>query len=85
MGDLSVFFRAFKLSTETGAKIMPLCLTGTDVLLPPGRWWMRPAKVSLVALPAIDPGEFDEPLAHIKLRKHTKAVMEKAIAAMRES
>jgi 1-acyl-sn-glycerol-3-phosphate acyltransferase len=79
------FSGAFKLSVETGAKIMPLCLTGTDVLLPPGRWWMSPARVTLRALPAVDPGDFDGPFAHIKLRKHTKALMEKAITAMRES
>lgn len=85
-GRLQRFFSgAFKLSTETGAKILPLCLTGTDVLLPPGRWWMLPATISLSALPAIDPEDFEEPFSHIKLRKHTKAVMGKAIAAMRES
>jgi 1-acyl-sn-glycerol-3-phosphate acyltransferase len=83
-GKLQRFFSgAFKLSMETGEKILPLCLTGTDVLLPPGRWWMLPAKVHLTALPPIDPKSFDGPFAHIELRKHTKAMMAKTLATMR--
>lgn len=83
-GKIQRFFSgAFKLSQETGAKILPLCLTGTDVLLPPGRWWMLPARVCLTVLPPIDPRDFDEPLAHIKMRQHTKAIMTETVAAMR--
>jgi 1-acyl-sn-glycerol-3-phosphate acyltransferase len=84
-GKLQRFFSgAFKLSEEAGAKILPLCLTGTDVLLPHGRWWMLPAKVRMTALSPIDPKDFDGPSAHMKLRKHTKAVMTEAMEAMRE-
>ncbi|MDR2018069.1 MAG: 1-acyl-sn-glycerol-3-phosphate acyltransferase [Syntrophobacterales bacterium] len=84
-GTLQRFFSgAFKLSVETGAKILPLCLTGTDVLLPPGRWWMLPARVCLVALPPIDPGNFAGPLAHIEMRKYTRAVMTEAVQGMRQ-
>ncbi|HEY3278495.1 MAG TPA: lysophospholipid acyltransferase family protein [Syntrophorhabdaceae bacterium] len=83
-GKIQRFFSgAFKLSEETGAKILPLCLTGTDVLLPPGRWWMLPAKVRLTALPPVDPGDFDGPSAHMELKKHTKAMMTEKVAAMR--
>ena len=74
---------AFKLSLGTGAKILPLCLTGTDVLLPPGRWWMLPARVCVTVLPPVDPKDFDEPLAHIKMGKYTKAIMTKTVTAMR--
>jgi len=85
-GKLQRFFSgAFKVSVETGAKVLPLCLIGTDVLLPPGRWWMLPSKVHVKALSPIDPGDFAGPSAHIDLRKHTKAMMEKAILAMRAS
>ena len=83
-GKLQRFFSgAFKLSVETGAKILPLCLTGTDVLLPPGSWWMLPAKVQVKALSPIDPADFEGPSAHMDLRKQTKAKMEKAIESMR--
>ncbi|MBA4418850.1 MAG: 1-acyl-sn-glycerol-3-phosphate acyltransferase [Syntrophus sp. (in: bacteria)] len=83
-GKLQRFFSGpFKLSVETGVKVLPLCLTGTGVLLPPGRWWLLPAKVRLKALPPIDPKAFDGPFAHIKLRKHTKAIMAEAIEKMR--
>ncbi len=85
-GGLQRFFSgAFRLSVETGVKVLPLCITGTETLLRPGSWWMMPAEVCLKALPAIDPKKFEEPLAHIKLKKHTKAVMEKAIAEMRHT
>ena len=85
-GNLQRFFSgAFKLSQEAGAKILPLCLTGTDMLLPPGRWWMLPAKVRMTALPPIDPKDFEGPFAHIELRKYTKAAMTEAVAAAREA
>jgi hypothetical protein len=44
---------------------------------------MLPARVSITVLPPIDPKDFEEPLAHIKMRKYTKAVMTKTVAAMR--
>lgn len=72
----------FELACETGIKVLPLCITGTDILLPPGRWTMRPAKICLKALPPIDPSDFEGPGRHIKLRKHTKNLMAKTIAAM---
>ncbi len=73
---------AFELACRTGVKVVPLCITGTDVLLPPGRWSMRPAKICLKALPPVDPSDFKGPGAHIELRKYTKDLMAKTIAAM---
>lgn len=85
-GKLQRFFSgAFRLSVETGATILPLCLTGTDVLLPHGRFWMLPARVNMTALSPIDPRQFSGPVPHIELKKYTKTVMKKAISAMRQS
>jgi 1-acyl-sn-glycerol-3-phosphate acyltransferase len=82
-GKLQRFFSGpFKLACETGIKVLPLCITGTDVLLPPGRWTMRPANIRLKALPPIDPSDFVEPNGHMKLLKHVKDLMAKTIAAI---
>jgi 1-acyl-sn-glycerol-3-phosphate acyltransferase len=76
------FSGPFQIACKAGVKILPLCITGTDVLFPPGRWTMRPAKICLKALPPIDPSGFEGPDRHIKLRKHTKDLMAKTIAEM---
>ncbi|MGZ8447699.1 MAG: lysophospholipid acyltransferase family protein [Candidatus Deferrimicrobiaceae bacterium] len=49
---------AFRMAIETGLPLVPLCITGTDVLLPPGKHWLHPADVKLRALPALDPARF---------------------------
>jgi 1-acyl-sn-glycerol-3-phosphate acyltransferase len=80
-GELQHFYSgAFRLAHELGCPVVPLCLTGTDRLLPPGRRWMRPAKVHLRALPPVDPAAFE---GHGELRRHVKSLMEGEIIAMR--
>ena len=84
-GRLQRFYSGpFKLSEETGIKILPLCITGSDMLLPPGSWWMMPAKISLKALTPIDPKDFHRTLGHITLQKHTKAMIAQNLAEMRK-
>ena len=83
-GSLQRFFSGpFEIACATGTKVLPLCIVGTDVLFPPGRWSMRPARIRLRALPPIDPSGFEGPDRHIKLRKYTKSLMAQTIAAMR--
>jgi 1-acyl-sn-glycerol-3-phosphate acyltransferase len=83
-GNLQRFFSGpFKLAVETGAKILPLCITGTDTLLPRNRWLMSPATIRLAALPPIDPKDFHGPFAHRKMRQFTKTVMDEKLDAMR--
>ncbi|NLT24573.1 MAG: 1-acyl-sn-glycerol-3-phosphate acyltransferase [Syntrophorhabdus sp.] len=80
-GRLQRFFSGpFKLACETGARILPLCITGTDRLLPPGSWLMRPTTIRLEALAPIDPACFEGSEAHMGLRKHTKGVMADTIS-----
>mgnify|MGYP000847782137 CR=1 FL=1 len=79
------YFGPFKLSEETGINILPLCLTGTDVLLPPGHWWMMPAKICLKALTPIDPKDFGRTLSHITLQKHTKAMIAQGLEELRKA
>jgi 1-acyl-sn-glycerol-3-phosphate acyltransferase len=73
---------AFKLAIETGAKIVPLCLSGTDELLPPGRWWLRPARVTLKALEPVDPKDFTGEGAHRLMCKVVQAMMARGLEEM---
>lgn len=71
---------AFKLAVETGAKVVPLCLSGTDQLLPPGRWWLRPARVNLKALNPVDPKDFPGEGAHRAISKVVRERMARSLA-----
>ena len=58
-GKLHPFYSgAFHLAQVTGVPIVPLCITGTDIMLPPGHFSLCPATVRLVALDPVDPSEF---------------------------
>ena len=58
-GRLQPFYSgAFRLAIETGVTIVPLCITGTETMLPPGKFLLHPALVRLKALPALDPAAF---------------------------
>ena len=83
-GELRRFHSgSFRLAVETGITLVPLCITGTNKLLPPGRWWLRPTRVRLRALSPVDPGAFSGPLGHTKMRKSVKDMMAKDIAKMK--
>ncbi len=72
-GELGRFYGgAFRLASELGVKVVPLCITGTDQLLPPGRFSLRPSRVTLRVLPAVDPEEFSGNDAHRKLCRAVK-------------
>ena len=66
---------AFKLALETGAPVIPLCIAGTDQFLPPGTFVMQPARVALRALAPVNPGDFDGPAAHGRMRRRVKELM----------
>ena len=73
---------AFRLAVETGIKIVPLCIAGTDELWPPGRWWLRPARVEVRALKPVDPADFEGPSAYRTMLKSVKAEMESTLQEM---
>ena len=75
-GKLQRFYNgAFRLAAETGAPLVPLCITGTDTLLPPGRLWLAPARVTLRALPAVDTTSFTGSDGHRELARLVKGRM----------
>ncbi|WP_291317506.1 lysophospholipid acyltransferase family protein [Desulfuromonas sp.] len=83
-GELQRFYTgAFRLAVEEGVPVVPLCLSGTGELLPPGRLWLQPARVRLKALAPVDPAGFEGPAGPSAMRKAVKAAMEKELRAMR--
>lgn len=85
-GKLQRFYSgAFKLAFETGTKIVPLCISGTRELLPPGRWWLRPARITLKALEPVDPKAYSKHDTHRTLRKAVKNMMAEHLAEMETS
>jgi 1-acyl-sn-glycerol-3-phosphate acyltransferase len=83
-GELQHFYSgAFRLAIETGRPVVPLCITGTETLLPPGRFWLRPAAVTLRVLEPVDPAGFPGPDGHARLRKEVKALIAANLEQMR--
>ena len=83
-GNLGRFYSgAFKISIATGFPIVPLCITGTDKFLPPGRWYLKPARVKLKALKPVFPNYFKGENGHIEMRKHVKSQIAEELIRMR--
>lgn len=84
-GRLQPFFSgAFRLSRETGVPVVPLCITGTDRMLPPGRFALHPARVRLKVLAPVDPASFQGNLGHIALRRVVRDRMAICLKEMQE-
>jgi 1-acyl-sn-glycerol-3-phosphate acyltransferase len=80
-GRLGRFYSgAFKLAVQLRLPIVPICIQGTDQMLPPGRRWMAPADVRLECLKPIDSTAFSGDLGHIEFRKHVKELMGACLA-----
>jgi 1-acyl-sn-glycerol-3-phosphate acyltransferase len=83
-GQLQRFYSgAFKAAIATGVPLVPLCIDGTDRLLPPGRKLLRPCRITLRALAPIDTSAFVGVDAHLRLRKLVKERMATALSEMR--
>jgi 1-acyl-sn-glycerol-3-phosphate acyltransferase len=76
---------AFRMAIETGLPLVPLCITGTDILLPPEKHWLHPADVRLRALPAVDPAGFQGPSGPTRFSNFVRERMAAALEGMRES
>lgn len=82
-GKMQRFYSgAFHLATQSGCPIVPLCITGTDELLPPGRRTLRPATVRLKILPVVEVAKYQFEGGHRQLRKDVKAIMAKELEQM---
>ncbi|TKJ35526.1 MAG: 1-acyl-sn-glycerol-3-phosphate acyltransferase [Planctomycetes bacterium B3_Pla] len=70
---------AFKLAVQLKVPILPLCTTGTQTLLPPKRWWIKPARIKMQMLEPVLPDPYHGETAHIEMRKHVQKQMIDAI------
>lgn len=73
---------AFKIATETGAPVVPVCIKGTREVLPAGRMYLRPARVTVQALEPVDPADFPGETGHLDMRKHVRKIMAETLEAM---
>ncbi|MEN8134610.1 MAG: lysophospholipid acyltransferase family protein [Thermodesulfobacteriota bacterium] len=46
---------AFKLALATGRQIVPVCIIGSQQVLPPGDIFLSPGRIKIILLPAITP------------------------------
>ena len=82
-GQLQRFYSgAFLLAINLGLPLVPLCITGTNILLPPGTFRMHPAKICMHALAPIDPAAFSGDDAHVVMRKQVKESMARELEKM---
>lgn len=83
-GRLQPFYSgAFRLAKETGVPIVPLCITGTGTLLPPGKFLLHPAQVRLKVLSSLDPAAFPG-VAGKALQREVRKQMAHALKEMQE-
>jgi 1-acyl-sn-glycerol-3-phosphate acyltransferase len=73
---------AFKLAVQLKVPILPLCVVGTQTLLPPKRWWVKPARIKMQLLKPVFPDAYHGETAHIEMRKHVQKKMIDTIEQM---
>jgi 1-acyl-sn-glycerol-3-phosphate acyltransferase len=73
---------AFRLAVQLKVPIIPLCVTGTQTLLPPRRWWTKPARVKIQLLKPVFPDPYRGETAHIEMRKDVRKQMIDTIEQM---
>lgn len=82
-GKLQPFYSgAFRLAQETGVPIVPLCITGTDTMLPPGHFFLHPATVRLKALDPVDPSDYPGKAGLARLRREVRKSMAQKLEEM---
>lgn len=73
---------AFKMAVDNNVPVIPVCITGTQDLLPPGRRYLKPAKIRMEILDPVWPDRFDGDMRHLSLQKHVKEQMNQRILQM---
>lgn len=82
-GQMQRFYSgAFQLAVAAQCPVVPLCITGTDVLLPPGRKSLRPCRVQLRILPPVSVDDYQYEGGHLALKKNVKAQMVETLEEM---
>lgn len=73
---------AFKLAVETNRPVIPVCLTGTQDLLPRGRFYLTPARIKTKVLAPVFPDQFQGAMKHQTLKKQIKQQMNEQLTQM---
>lgn len=82
-GKLQHFYSgAFRLAQETGLPIVPLCITGTDTMLPAGHFFLHPAVVRLKALAPVDSAGYTGIKGLARLRRDVRQRMAEELDAL---
>ncbi len=73
----------FKVAVASGVEVVPLCIIGTDELLPPGRKLMHPCEITLRVLKPVDSSSFRGEGGDMQLRKLVKGDIAQNLEEMR--
>lgn len=73
---------AFKLAIQLKVPVLPLCIWGSHTLLPPGRWWVKPAGIEMQLLKPVYPDRYRGERAHTEMCRQVREQMIKTIEQM---
>ena len=81
--DMTPFYSgAFKLAIKHHIPVIPICLTGTQTLLPPHRYYLLPTKIKMEILDPIFPDQFSGDMKHFVFKNYVKSIMGTTIKRM---
>ncbi|MCK5163824.1 MAG: 1-acyl-sn-glycerol-3-phosphate acyltransferase [Desulfobacula sp.] len=81
--DMTHFYSgAFKLAIKHNIPVIPICLTGTQILLPPNRYYLMPTKIKMEILNPVFPDQFSGDMKPFAFKNHIKNIMETSIKQM---
>lgn len=75
---------AFKLAIENNVPVIPVCLIGTETLLSPDCFYLKPATIKMEILEPVLPHQFCGEMKHLAFKKQVKTLMENHIKQMEE-
>ncbi len=83
-GNLRRFYSgAFHTALKADVPVVPLCISGTNKLLPKGAKLIQPATIKTCLLPPVYPDKYHRIAnGHVAMRKDVKAIMAQALQKM---
>ncbi|HUT25396.1 MAG TPA: lysophospholipid acyltransferase family protein [Sumerlaeia bacterium] len=76
---------AFRLAAEHGLPVVPICLAGTEKMVPFGAFMIRPARVDLDVLTPLYPADFPEERRALRMRRETERMFRRYLGEMNGS
>ncbi|NVN97874.1 MAG: 1-acyl-sn-glycerol-3-phosphate acyltransferase [Geobacteraceae bacterium] len=72
---------AFRLAVETGTPLVPLCITGNEIVMPKGSLFIKPGIIKIRQLPPLAADDFTG-LTPFTLKSRVWKIMEQELSAM---